>query len=57
MFLEPLEVEDLAPLSATIYAVKLHRSSLSEELEEVLSSVLVTSLTIGYVEASQDSGG
>ena len=57
IFSEPLEVEDLAPLSATIYAVKLHRSSLSEGLEEVLSSVLVTSLTIGYVEASQDSGG
>jgi ribonucleoside-triphosphate reductase (thioredoxin) len=47
----------LSSIESTIYAVKLHRSSSWGESEEVLSSVLVTSLTIGYVEASQDSGG
>jgi len=53
----PLLVEDLAPLSATIYAVRLHKSSSSAVCEGLLSSVSVTSLTIDYDGASQDSGG
>ena len=44
-------------LNATIYAVKLHKSSSSVGLEEVLSSVCLTSLTIDSEDASQASGG
>ena len=43
--------------SVTISAVRLHRSSSSEEYAEVLSSVSVTSLTIDYDGVSQVSGG
>ena len=45
------------PSSVTISAVRLHKSLSSEELGEVLSSVLVTSLTIDSDDASQASGG
>ena len=44
-------------LNVTISAVRLHRSSLSVGLGEVLSSVCLTSLTIDSDDASQANGG
>ena len=52
-----LLVESLAPLNATIFAVRLLKSSSLEGSGEVLSSVSLTSQTIESDEPSQDNGG
>ena len=49
--------ENLAPLSATIFAVRLLKSSSSEESGEAPSSASVTSQTTDSDVASMDSGG
>src|SRR6056300_1074433 len=47
----------LAPLNATIFAVRLLKSSLSEESDDQPSSVSATSQTTDSDVASTDSGG
>ena len=49
--------ENLAPLSATIFAARLHKSSLLEELDDQPSSVSATSQTTDSDVANTDSGG
>jgi hypothetical protein len=49
--------ESLVPLNATIFAARLLKSSLLEELDDQPSSVSVTSQTTDSDVASTDSGG
>ena len=49
--------ENLAPLNVTIFAVRLLKSSLSEESDDQPSSVSATSQTTDSDVASTDSGG